>query len=668
MEENDIASVWEPSEGLRATSLLSRFIEALNDRGVVSSSSYEELHRWSVESPQLFWQELYRFVGVIGEGESVPAYASADTPLTPLWRSWFPNVQLNFAENLLHGNGSDIALVSWSEGILRRSLSRQELRERVISVATSLREKGVRPSSRVFAYVPHIPEATVCMLASASLGAMWSSCGTDYKLDGILSRMEQVEPEVFVAVRRYVWRGEWVDVSDVVGEIVNRVKSIKTVVLIDYCEEVDGIDEIVFDRDISILSYSDICKQRSGGDTWQFERFPFMHPLYVMFSSGTTGKPKAIVHGAGGTLLEHKKEMMLHGDVRPGDKVFYQTSTSWMMWNWVVSALACEATVVMYDGDPMVEGGSILWRLAEEQGVTHFGTSAAYLGVLEKMGIRPRAFGEFSSLRALFSTGSTLYPQQFDYISEAIKPLWIQSISGGTDIIGCFGLGCPLKPVIRGEVQAKSLGYDVQVYNGDGKRVVGEEGELVCALPAPSMPVRFLGDPDGALYRKAYFEDFEGVWRHGDFLRETDNGGLVFLGRSDATLKPAGVRVATADIYSGLSGISVIKESLAVGYTPCGDSYERLVLFVVLAEGALLDDGLRGTITETLRKRNAFYVPAVIMQAPQIPKTANGKVSELTVKRLLRGDDPGNRSALADPQCLAFFEVDAKAYIQAKLG
>ena len=338
------------------------------------------------------------------------------------------------------------------------------------------------------------------------------------------------------------------------------------------------------------------------------------------------------------------------------------------MWNWLLSGLASQATLVMYDGDPMLEGGFILWRMAEQEQVTHFGTSAAFLGASEKQGVVPKERYALLALRAILSTGSTLYPSQFDYIMNAIKPLWIQSISGGTDIIGCFGLGCPLKPVHRGEVQAKSLGYDVCVYNGLQERVIGEEGELICANPAPSMPVCFLDDPQGESYRAAYFTEYGNVWRHGDFLEEVVGGGLLFLGRSDATLKPAGVRVSTADIYAALHQVSEVQQALAVGYLPHGATSEKIVLFVVLADGVDLNDALSGNIKETLRRSNVFFVPALILQAPGVPKTTNNKISELSVKRILKGEDPGNRTALANPEVLDFFSTAGIAQVKAVLG
>jgi acetoacetyl-CoA synthetase len=634
----------------------------IEEKKLGTFAGYEDLHAWAVASPEIFWRELVSFLDIVGEGRADRVWGAGVGP-TPLSREWFPDFKINFSENLLRAPEESVGIISWSEGALRRELSIGEIKQASLSIARHLHDLGVKAGDRVFAYLPNIPEAVICSLGTAAIGATWSSSGTDYEIDGLEARASRVRPTVLVATCSYQWRGAQIDVRNTIRQVVERVPSIRHVILIEYLGEESK--EFVAGQ-VTCSYYRDVVSIKAG--EFSYPRFPFSHPLYIMFSSGTTGKPKGIVHGAGGTLLEHRKEHALHADVRPGDRLFYQTSTSWMMWNWLLSGLASKATLVMYDGDPMLEGGSILWRMAEQERVTHFGTSAAFLGASEKQGVIPKERYALSSLRTILSTGSTLYPSQFDYIINAIKPLWIQSISGGTDIIGCFGLGCPLKPARRGEVQAKSLGYDVCVYNAMRERVVGEEGELICANPAPSMPVCFVDDPQGEGYRAAYFVEYGDVWRHGDFLEEVAGGGLLFLGRSDATLKPAGVRVSTADIYAALHQVSDVQQALAVGYLPPGATSEKVVLFVVLADGKSLSDALTQRIKETLRRSNAFFVPSLIIQAPGVPRTTNNKLSELSVKRILKGEDPGNRTALADPSVLEFFSREGIALVKAALG
>jgi acetoacetyl-CoA synthetase len=652
--------VWNPPQELIDGCALTALMKALALAAQREFASYEDLYGWSVAHPLLFWENAADFLSLRGAGSLNPAYENFPDAPTPLARKWFPNFHLNFAENLLAtGDDEQPAIVSYSEDRLSRRYSRGELRRSVAALVHFLKSRGVGQGDRVFAHMPNIPEAIVCMLAAAALGATWSSCGTDYQFDGLRSRLERVKPTVLISARSFLWRGNTTSLDSIREECQRACETIKTVITVDYlggASVVPGVhsyEEIVAASDVPALS---------------FERFPFNHPLYVMFSSGTTGKPKGIVHSAGGTLLEHKKEQVLHADLRAGDLLFYHTSTSWMMWNWMVSGLAVGATLQLFDGDPMLENGMILWRMADQECVTHFGTSAAYLGAIEKMGLSPQSSLELKSLRVVLSTGSTLHPPQFDFVMKHIKPLWLQSISGGTDIIGCFGIGSPLKPVHRGTVQCRSLGYDIKVYDLDGKEVVEQEGELVCVAPAPSMPVSFLDDPSGESYRAAYFDEFPGVWRHGDFVKLTASGELVFLGRSDATLKPAGVRVATADIYNVLHQIPDIAHAVAVGYTPNGAVVEKIVLFVVLHSGVALTEGLHEIIRTTLRHANAFYVPALILQAPDVPRTSNNKLSELSLKRVLAGKEVGNLSALSNPDSIKYFLHEGLAAVKMALG
>ncbi|MBK7835315.1 MAG: acetoacetate--CoA ligase [Gemmatimonadetes bacterium] len=692
-------ALWHPSpERVSRTAVLrfAREVQAAEGMGFVVDGAldYDALHRWSVEHPERFWRAVWRFSGVIADarpdGEAWETVLTGESRMAPpdpvLGPRWFAGARLNFAEQLLRRRDDGEALVAWNEEGRQGAMTFAELARQVQRAAGALRAQGVGPGDRVAAFLPNIPEAVIAMLAATSLGAIWSSCSPDFGVNGVLDRFGQIAPRVLVACDGYRYAGKSIDTRARVADIAAQIPGIERVVVVPYLREAEPMEGI-----------RDACSWEgwlAAGDAWRaspaavgvpdFTRLPFDHPLYIMYSSGTTGLPKCMVHGAGGTLLQHLKEHLLHTDLGPRDRVFYFTTCGWMMWNWLVSALAVGATVVLYDGAPMataapetgdrrretrvamragvdslVSSRSLLWTMAERERLTVFGTSAKYLALAEKEGLAPGRDHDLSALRTILSTGSPLAPPSFDYVYRDIKAdVQLSSISGGTDIISCFVLGNPAGPVWRGELQVAGLGMAVEIFGDDGRPVTSGPGELVCTRPFPSMPVAFWNDPDGAKYRAAYFDTYPGIWRHGDWIERTAHGGYVITGRSDATLNPGGVRIGTAEIYRQVEQLPEIVESLVVGQEigSANDRDVRIVLFVRLREGVALDDALRQRIVRQVRANTSpHHVPKVIVAVPDIPRTISGKITELAVRDVIHGRPVKNTDALANPGALEHF-------------
>ncbi len=669
--------LWSPSAGRVAASNLARFaasgapsrlpqhlpeprqgaaIGPTEGPGQEAAGLVAALHPWSVRDPEAFWRSIWDFHGVVS---SEARAVAVDDPGQMPGARWFEGARLNFAENLLADRGGTRraeALVACDERGRTASLGWDELRTEVARFAAALARVGVEPGDRVAGFLPNIPEAVVAMLATSSLGAVWSSCSPDFGTDGVLDRFGQIEPKVLVAARGALWGGRWIDSVERTATIASRLPSAEVVVFADYGHEAGSGDLSAVPR---AVTWHDFVGDAPAAPAPAFRPLPFDHPLYILYSSGTTGVPKCIVHGQGGTLLQHLKELSLHADLKAGDALCYYTTCGWMMWNWMVSALALGVTVILYDGSPLHLRDSRMWDLVDAERLTHFGTSAKYLALAEKKKLRPAETHDLGSLRAILSTGSPLLPASFDWVYGSVKrDVHLASISGGTDIVSCFVLGDPTAPVRRGEIQAPGLGMAVEVWGEDGRPAPpGAKGELVCTRAFPSMPVGFWNDPDGSKYRAAYFEHFERpVWRHGDWIEQTPSGGYVIHGRSDATLNPGGVRIDTAEIYRQVERLEEVLESLAVGQS--WDGSERIVLFVVLREGVSLDNALRRRIRARIREgATARHVPAVIESVTALPRTVSGKVSEIAVRRILHGLPVENADALANPEALEYFRA-----------
>jgi len=643
--------LWTPSPERVRAAQLTAFAAAVSARRELDLRDYGDLYRWSVDDPEAFWADWWDAAAVIAETKGDRVLEAGER--MPGAR-WFPEARLNFAENLLRfaaapDAATRPALVARDEAGRRTVLSYAELRSRVAAFAAGLRRDGVGPGDRVVGYLPNAPEAVVAMLAAASLGAVWSSCSPDFGIEGVLDRFGQVAPRVLVAADGYRYAGKRIDVRERLAGIAARLPTLTRVVVFPFLDDAPDLASVP-----GAVAWDDYLV--ADPPPLGFLPLPFDHPLAILYSSGTTGVPKAIVHGAGGTLLQHLKEHVLHTDLSADDVLLYVTTCGWMMWNWLVSALAVGATVVLYDGSSFAPGPASLWDLAERERVSVFGTSAKYLAALEKSGVRPRETHDLAALRAVLSTGSPLPPEGFAYVYRDVgRDLLLASISGGTDIVSCFALGCPTRPVRAGELQCRGLGMAVEVWDDDGRVLpAGVKGELVCRRPFPSMPVGFWGDADGARYRAAYFERFPGVWAHGDVAECTPSDGLVIHGRSDAVLNPGGVRIGTAEIYRVVERLPEVLEALCIGQPWDGDV--RVVLFVRLRDGLALDRGLVDRIRAALRRHaSPRHVPAVVLQVPDVPRTKSGKVVELAARAVVLGEPVRNLEALANPEALASF-------------
>ena len=671
--------LWQPSPERVTVANLTAFIARANDDWGLDIGSYDALYEWSTSEIDKFWTTVWDFCGVIAETRGEAALRDADK--MPGAR-FFPEARLNFAQNLLQWSGDDDAIVFWGEEAVRRRLSHGELYDRVSRLSRALQAMGVQPGDRVAAFLPNMPEAIIGMLATASLGAAWSSCSPDFGAQGVVDRFGQIEPKILICADGYRFKGKWIDSIERVGRFLPQLPTVEHVIVAAYTEEraattsllqalagpsrgrasngAHGSGEDATEVTTtagggpSVVALDDLYGAHPAGDI-EFAQLPFDQPLYILYSSGTTGKPKCIVHGAGGTLLKHLYEHRLMCDVKNGDRIFYFTTCGWMMWNWLASGLASGATLLLYDGSPVHPGPDVLFDLADAEEMTLFGTSAKFIDALANAGVDVTSSHDLSSLRTLTSTGSPLAPEGFDYVYGQIKgDICMSSISGGTDLIGSFVGGNPIGPVWRGEIQARSLGMAVEVFDEAGQAVHEEKGELVCTRPFPSMPVAFWNDPGGARYKAAYFERYPGVWWHGDFAEITAHDGVIIYGRSDATLNPGGVRIGTAEIYRQVEQLDEVEEAIVIGQE--WDNDVRVVLFVKLAGGAGLTEELTDRIKQQIRSgASPRHVPDKILEVADIPRTKSGKITELAVRDVVHGRSVKNREALANPEALELF-------------
>ena len=636
-----MAVVWIPSQDQILNSNLKKFTDFVEENTGKHFKSYDELHHFSISNPE-FWRFIIEFCKVEGEWNG-PIYEGENI----FSAKWFPQSKLNFAENMLKNRSDNEALIFRCEDRISETLSFAELYNQVSKTAQHLKELGVTKGDRVAGFLPNFAGSIVAMLATASVGAIWSSCSPDFGEQGVIDRFGQIEPKVLFCVDGYFYNGKTHNCLDKIKSFTARLPSLKQVVIFDYA----SLSNIVINNSIS---YQEILENYEAIEIG-FERVGFDHPLYIMYSSGTTGVPKCIVHGHGGTLVQHLKEHQLQTNISSGDRVFYFTTCSWMMWNWLVSALGTGATIMLYDGSPTYPDNTVLWQFADEEEFSHFGTSAKYIETLMKDDVNPSAIFKLSNLKVICSTGSPLSAECYDYIYNNVGYVHLASISGGTDIVSCFVLGVPNIPVRRGEIQGAGLGMAVEIWDDSGRVNRGERGELVCTKPFPSRPVKFWNDIDGKKYHAAYFDRFEGVWAHGDFAEQTPDGGYIIYGRSDATLNPGGVRIGTAEIYRQVDRVKEVLESIVIGQI--WESDTRIVLFVKLREGINLTETLADTIKKLIKNNcTSRHVPSKILQVEDIPRTKSGKIVEIPVRDIVHGREVKNKEALANPEALDYFK------------
>jgi acetoacetyl-CoA synthetase len=643
--------LWQPSERAIEEAQVTQFARQVIRKRKLDFNTYPDFHRWTVENPEEFWSDLWDWAGIIASRKG--STVLVDGNKMP-GAKWFPEARLNFAENLLRRGDRGDAFVFWDETGLRRRVSYSDLASDVSRAAQALAALGLRAGDRAAAFIPNIPEAGMLALAAASQGIVWSSCSPDFGVDGVLDRFGQIEPKVLFCADGYVYNGQAHDSLERVRQIAEKLPSVRKVVVVPHLDPQVDVSEVP-----KAVRLDEWLRRHTPGGI-AYAQLPFDHPLFILFTSGTTGKPKCIVHGAGGSLLQVVKTFKLHFDVRPGDRFFYFCTTNWVVWNLLFASLATEAAVMLYDGSPFARDGRILFDYAQKERITHFGTSAKFIDAIAKRGLRPRDHTDLPGLRMVLSTGSPLAPESFDYVYQAIKPdVCLSSISGGTDIMGAFADASAILPVYRGELQCRSLGMAVEVFNEKAESVVGEKGELVCTKPFPSMPLGLWNDKGGSRYHEAYFAKFPNVWTHGDWCELTERGTMVVYGRSDATLNPGGVRIGTAEIYRVVERIEEVEESVAIGqlWPPDKPTDTRVVLFVKMKNNQAVDQALQDRIrTDIKRHASPRHVPAKIVQVADIPRTKNGKVVELAVRAVVHGMPVGNTDALANPQALDLYK------------